>query len=282
MLIQEDSDEKWEEVYKLSKKYADIIVEEYLLQFFHMEKQFKELDIYYPNNDFNLFLWSVIPYAMENLYFKDLIQISYDEVTTLRKDGGNYIAFAQIQKEIKKCDKFNYGYCGDMYRENEELKILSWQLNTTWSSRDIDWRDNLTSDYVGLYHFINGDLIENAVNIDMYRRLIDKGYLIKTKDGYKINIVYCNNKESIDRLEKMLSIPSENLKRIGEEFGRKIYEIDKVGQPIHMYKTLKYYCQNRLTSLKPYVLKNLIHRGLLKEPGEGESKGISTILFIER
>ncbi len=282
MLIQEDSDEKWEEVYKLSKKYADIIVEEYLLQFFHMEKQFKELDIYYPNNDFNLFLWSAIPYAMENLYFKDLIQISYDEVTTLRKDGGNYIAFAQIQKEIKKCDKFNYGYCGDMYRENEELKILSWQLNTTWSSRDIDWRDNLTSDYVGLYHFINGDLIENAVNIDMYRRLIDKGYLIKTKDGYKINIVYCNNKESIDRLEKMLSIPSENLKRIGEEFGRKIYEIDKVGQPIHMYKTLKYYCQNRLTSLKPYVLKNLIHRGLLKEPGEGESKGISTILFIER
>ena len=38
----------------------------------------------------------------EKLSFKELMQISYDEVTILRKDGGNYIAFAQIQKGTKK------------------------------------------------------------------------------------------------------------------------------------------------------------------------------------
>ena len=70
VLILEYSDAKWEEMYRLSKKYADIIIEEYLLQFFHMEKQFKELDIYYPNNNFNLFLWSVIPYAMKSFHLK--------------------------------------------------------------------------------------------------------------------------------------------------------------------------------------------------------------------
>ena len=38
----------------------------------------------------------------------------------------------------------------------------------------MDWRDNPTSDYMGLYYFINKDLMENAVNIDTYRRLLDK------------------------------------------------------------------------------------------------------------
>lgn len=282
MLIVEETDEKWEELHSLYKKHADALVEEYFLQFFNMEGQFKGLNIYYPNNDFNLFLWSVIPYAMKKLKFPQLEKITFKEITTLRKDGGNYIAYAQVHKEIKKSDNFNYKYCGDMYRGNPELSVSGWQVNTTWSNRVFDWRDNLTSDFIGLYHYINGELIENDVNIDVYRRLMDKGYLIKTENGYKVNIVYCESKEVTDEFFEILPEPPEKLVKLEKEFERAVYDIEKVGQPIRMYKTIEFGCQNRLTALKTYVLKNLVDRGLLKEPAVEEAKGISTILFIER
>lgn len=281
ILISEESEEKWEALHEIYKKYAAIVVEEYFLQFFNMEDQFKSLNIYYPNNDFNLLLWSVIPYAMKKLEFSQLKKITYEEVTTLRKDGGNYIAFASIHKEIKKSDEFNYNSCGDMYRTNDELPILGWQFNTGWINRVFDWRDNIMSDYVGLYHFINGKLIENNVNIDVYRRLIDKGYLIKTKNGYKVNVVYYKNKKAIDSFTEILPSPSEKLIKLGQELDRIVYEIRKMGQPIHMHKIIRAICQNSLTGLKTYVLKNLIDRDLLQEPTSEEAKGISTILFIE-
>lgn len=281
ILISEVSEGKWEELHSLYKKYADIVVEEYFLQFFNRLDMFKSLNFYYPSNDLNLLLWSVIPYAMNKLRFSQLEKITYDEVTTIRKDGGNYIAAASIHKEIKKSDEFNYGFCGDMYRGTEEIPILGWQLNTGWSNREIGWRDNLTSDYIGLYHFINGELIENSVNIDVYRRLIDKGYLIKTKNGYKVNIIYCKDENLINKFDEILPSPSEKLIKLGRELDKSIYEIEKINQPIHMYKTIRYRCQNRLVGLKTYVLKNLIDRGLLREPNSEEAKGISTILFIE-
>ena len=37
----------------------------------------------------------------------------------------------------------------------------------------------------------------------------------------------------------MLPNPSETLKRAAKDFGRKIYEIEKVGQPIHMHKNFE-------------------------------------------
>lgn len=256
-------------------------MEEYFLQFFNMEEQFKKINIYYPNNDFNLFLWSAIPYAMIKLRFPKLEKITFDEVTTLRKDGGNYFAFAYTHKEIKESDDFNYDACVDMLRQQEELSIKGWQLNTTWSNREINWRDNITSDYIGLYHFINGELIENNTNIDAYRRLIDKVYLLKIENGYRVNIVYCKNKEIMDKFNEILPAPSEKLAKLEEKLYKAVYDIEKVGQPIHIHKVLKFLYQNRLALLKPYVLKNLVDRGLLREPGSEEAKVISTILFIE-
>lgn len=280
VLILENTKEKWETLHSIYKDYADMLVEEYFLQFFELEEQFKRLDIYYPNNDINLLLWSAIPYANGRLRFPQLEKIRFDEVTTLRKDGGNYAALAYIDKAIDKSDKFDYGFCGDMYRSNEELHILGWQLNTTWSNREMGWKDNMSSDYAGLYHFIKGELPENSVNINTYRRLIDKGYLIKAENGYKVNVVYSRSKEMTDRFNAMLPLPSEKLIQLGEKLDRDIYEVEKVGQPHRMYKSVGYRCQNSLIMIKPYVLKNLVDRGLLKEVSPEEAKGISTILFI--
>jgi hypothetical protein len=219
---------------------------------------------------------------MKKIIFPELEKVAFEEVTTLRKDGGNYIPVALIDKKIRKSDEFIYDYCGDMYRKNTELSITGWQFNAIWSGRDLDWRDNITSDYTGLYHFINGELAYNDVNVDVYRRLMDKEYLIKTENGYKVNMVYCKNKEVVDKLEGILPEPSEKLVKLGEELDRDIFNIEKAGQPIHIYKILRFACQNRLASLKTYVLKNLADRGLLKEVTPEEAKGISTILFIER
>lgn len=281
MLIYEPSEEKWESLYEIYKKYADILVEEYFLQFFNMEEQFKSLNIYYPKDDFNLLLWSVIPYAMKKLQFPELEKVKYDEVTVIRKDGGNYIANVIIQKEINKSDDFRYEDCVDMFRSSEELEVYGWQLNTAWCNREIGWRDNLATDYISLYHFINGKLEENNVNLDVYRRLIDKGYLIKIENGYDVNVVYCKNKEITYKFKEIFPVPSEKLKNIGKKLDKDVYEIEKRGQPFHIHKIIAYRSQNRLAALQTYVLKNLVDRGLLKEPNPEEAKGISTILFKE-
>lgn len=281
MMIMDQSEEKWEEIHNLSKKYADILVEEYFMEFFKLEDQFKKLGVYIPNNDFNLLLWSIIPYSMRKLCFKELVKVTRDEVATIRKDGGNYIATATLEKSIKKSEDFNYNFCGDMTRGDDELAIWSWQLDTIWSDREMNWRDNLNSDYVGLYHFIKGDLKENSVNIDIYRRLIDKGYLIKNNNEYMVNIIYSENKEIEDRLNALLPEPSEKLVKLGEKFDKAIYEIERIGQPFHIHKIVKYFSQNRFLAIRTYIMKNLFDRGLLKEVNPEAAKGISTILFIE-
>ena len=277
ILIEEPSEEKYEELNSLYKKYANILVEKYFLQFFENRETFKKVNIYSPDNDFNFLMWSIIPYSMQKFIFAELQKITFDEVSIIRKDGGNYISTAALDKKINKSDKFNYNCCGDMYRSNSELPILGWQINTVWSKRDFDWRDNIMSDYIGLYHFINGKLEENDVNIDIYRRLIDKGYLFKNESGYKVNVVYLKSKNI---LNEIIPVPSDDFIKIGKKFDKEVYEIEKIGEPIHMYKTIKYICQNNIAKLKTYVLKNLVDRGLLKEVKVDKEKSISTILFL--
>ena len=110
--------------------------------------------------------------------------------------------------------------------------------------------------------------------------MVDKGYLIAAENEYKVNIVYCKNKEITDKFNEILPEPSEKLIRLGEKLDKAVYDIEKAQQPLHMYKTVRFMCQNKLSTIKTYVLKNLVDRGLLKEVTAEEGKGISTILFV--
>lgn len=195
MYIEDPSQAKSEALHRLFEEYADIAVEHYFKTFFSMAEVFQETGVYIPGGDVNLLLWSLIPYAGKQLSFKELDRVSHKEVSVSRKDGGHYAAYATIDREFDvSFDRTLYYFCGDMNRDSDELALKAWQIDTWWCGRQGGWRDNLSSDFISLMHVINGDLPQNHANIDAYRRLFDKHYMLRTESGFEVNIVYCKDK----------------------------------------------------------------------------------------
>ncbi|MGZ9585876.1 hypothetical protein [Paenibacillus marinisediminis] len=230
-------------------------------------------------------LWSLIPYASKQLSFNELDRVSDEEVSVSRKDGGHYVAFATIDREFNvSFDRSQYYFCGDMSRDSDEHAVKAWQINTWWCGRQGDWRDNLSSDFISLMHVINGDLPQNHANIDAYRRLFDKQYLLRTESGLEVNIVYCKDKQTGERLHAAIPQPSERIIEAAMKLDQAVYQLNLEGQPAHADKYVRYWSQNNMASgtMRTYVLKHLVEYGMLKIPDLQRQKGISTIMFMNQ
>lgn len=281
MIIFEESASEREELHALAKQYAKILYEKYYKEFLELEDKVKEIGIYYPDNDYNCLLWSLIPYANQYLGFPENNRIQRDEVVIHRKDGGKYIAMATIEKPMElSYNERKYSAISMTRGDGEEGRVGGWQVATSWSGRETDWRDNKYSDYVNMMHFIKGKLIESEVTEEIYSRLLEKAYLVKTEEGYKVNIVYIHGKEKIDAFEAMIPKPSDEIRKLGKELDEKIYQMKKIGHPAHMHKTIKYLSQGGMMMLWPYVFEEMLERGVLKEPTKEQRMAISTILFM--
>ncbi|MEG0951523.1 hypothetical protein [Niameybacter sp.] len=203
-----------------------------------------------------------------------------DEVQVYRKDGGKYIAVADVDTPLHlSFDQAKYNTTSMIRGDATDPRVEGWQMGTYWSERKLDWRDNLYTDYLSLYHFIKGQLIESEITAPTYSRLLEKEYLVKTDSGYKVNIVYLFQEEKT-KLNALLPKPSEELRNLCLEYDEKVYQLQKVGQPLHMHKTIRYQTQDRLATLWPYVFEHMLTQGVLKLPTKEQQKGISTILHI--
>lgn len=279
MYIEDSSLMKCEALHCLFEEYAEIAVEHYFKGFFSMKETFQKTGVYIPGGDFNLLLWSLIPYAGKHLYFKELEKVSHQEVSVRRKDGGNYVAFARINRKFDvSYDNQIYHVCGDMTRDPDG----TWQTDTWWSGRTGGWKDNPSSDFISLMHIIHGDLPENHTNIDAYRRLWDKEYLVRTESGFEVNIVYCKDRLTRDALHAAIPAPSERIREVAAKLDQEVYRLNLEGQPEHAHKYVQYFSQNCMSSgtMYAYVLKHLVDTGMLKVPEPHRQKGISTIMFM--
>lgn len=283
MYIEDPSQSNIEAMHRLFEEYAEIAVEHYFKNYFSMAEAYTEAGVYIPDGDINLLLWSLIPYAGKYLSFKELDKVSQEEVSVSRKDGGHYAAYATINREFDvSFDRKLYYFCGFMNRGSNEPLLKAWQVDTWWCGREGGWRDNLGSDFISLMHVINGDLPQNHTNIDAYRRLFDKQYLLQTESDPEINIVYCKDKQTEERLQALFLQPSEVMKEAAEKLDQAVYQLQLDGQPEHAHKYVRYWSQNSMASgkMSTYVLKHLVDNGMLKVPEPHRQKGISTILFM--
>ncbi|WP_010278184.1 sigma-70 family RNA polymerase sigma factor [Paenibacillus senegalensis] len=284
MYIEDPSQMKSEALHRLFAEYAEFAVEHYYKAFFSMAERFKETGVYIPGEDINLLWWSLIPYAGKQLSFKELERVSHQEVSVNRKDGGHYAAYASIDREFAGVERSLYYFCGDMNRNSDELALKAWQVDTWWCGRQGGWRDNQISDFINLMHVVNGDLPQNYTNIDAYRRLFDKQYLLSTESGLEVNIVYCKNKQVGERLHAAIPRPSEQIKEAASKLDQAVYRLHLEGQPEHAHKYVGYWSQNSMASgaMRTCVLKHLIDIGMLEKPEPHRQKGISTIMFMNQ
>lgn len=283
LYMEDPSRNKSEALHRLFTEYAEIAVEEYFKPFFSMAEQFRKTGVYIPGEDIHLLLWSLIPYAGKLLRFHELDRVSHQEVAVKRQDGGHYAAFARIERAYDvSFDRSLYYFCGDMNRDSDELALKAWQIDVYWCGRSGGWRNNLSSDFSSLMHVILGELPQNHANLDVYRRLFDKHYLRQTESGLEVNIVYCKDKQTGERLHAAIPQPSERIREAAAELDQAVYQLNCDGQPEHAHRYVRYWSQNSMASgsMRAYILKHLVDIGMLKIPDPHRQKGMCTIMFM--
>ncbi len=280
ILITEQSSETKTAIHELSKKYSSVFAETYFKPY--LEKLINIPDcIQVPDNDVNLLKWALITFMANKLATAEISDFKY---SVKRKDGGDYVAFAEVDTDEKvNFDSSIYSFCGPMWRnlfsEESRLNWRGWQMNTSFDSRTVCWNDNLHSDYENLYYFIKGELPQTSVNVGVYKRLLDKGYLIKENGSFKLNVIVVQNS---DDWSKLVPPITEELLELSKRYAKESCALNLLNQPEHVHEIIRYYSQNSACALHTYIMKELLDMNILKQPTSDQAKGLCTILFMDK
>ena len=240
-----------------------------------------------PLRDKNFILWSLIPYIAAWSGEKPADEsISFEEVATIRPDGGKNICHADIADEnMVLPDDYVYmkNWCGPMW--SHYGKNILWQINSEWSERGndlISYSDNAKR-VISMYE--RGE--ENPLSADDMAWLSELGYIrTRRADDGQITctwqIVVLKNKEI---KEKLLAIGDRLKEKYKAEFdAAKAPYIEAVlaGTPAHLRKTAEYELQFIFDSDGWFLLHcivALLDAGKLKLPKEEQRKALMTLIF---
>lgn len=269
----------------INKKYTELFAEKFFIPYLESINEIPDF-LTVPDSDINLLKWSMVPFLTHKLATAD---ISDQKYSVKRKDGGDFIANAVLEasEDIKSEPNDDiYWACGDMWRNSQDSNNSftwdkpsswrSWRIDVYWGSRE-GWRENHTEDFEKLYYFIKGELAENEANVYAYKRLLDRGYLVKTDTGYKVNIIMS---QSMDKWHDLFPKASEEITVLSKEYAEKAAEADTLNQPEHMHEQIRYYDQNAACTLHTHIMEYLLNKGILKLPTEEQRKGLCTVMFL--
>lgn len=235
--------------------------------------------------DTNFILWSLIPFIAAQSDEKKNNTISFEEVATIRPDGGHNIVHASvIPDNISLPSDYVYmkNFCGPMWNANNGY--ILWQLNTEWSDRE-----PITARYSEDALRVISDFIseEGATpfSMDEYAWLSEKGY-VKT----------CGNDHGFKASWQPVILGSKDIRNRLIEIGAKIKEKheDELNSlkmpyeeallktlPEHLKRTKEYELQFLFGSDGWFLLhciKTLLNNGKLKNPTNGQRKILSTVI----
>lgn len=284
MWIYEPTREKEQRYSEVYMKYAELVVDSFFINFIDLGNvALKNNGMLVADANPDSFIWSAVLYSFNKLYFNDLEKVSYDKLVKYRSDGGKYIAFSTIDNGLDSVEgqESIYRVCGDMWRGDD--KIRGWQFDTYWSGRDYNWREVKTSDFLGLYTLIESETPLSEENADLIKRLMDKKMIFKKDGKYvpTINIIKATDPES--ELKKLYPPVENNLLKICRRMDIEINEIIASDSPAINKDYASFFSQNSLSSpmFRPYVIKELLKRGILKELPDNLKGGIGVFIFVK-
>ena len=243
-----------------------------------------------PRADKNFLLWTLIPYIAawsgENLRDN---RISFEEVATLRPDGGHNIYHASvIQEELSLPKDYVYmkNWCGPMWNGNG--KHILWQIDSEWSDQGEFRNPAYAADACRELSLYAREKTE-SLSKDEYAWLAEWGF-VKTNGDYDglfqsaWQIVILEGKEIRD---KLLAI-GERLKKkhLAEFEALKVPYTEAMLKniPMHLRKVREYELQFVFHSDGWFLLHcimALLENGKLKEPTEGQRKALTTLIVEE-
>lgn len=240
-----------------------------------------------PKADHNFILWSLIPYIAacsgENLMDKS---ISFEEVATIRRDGGHNIFHASVVPEHMVCpDDYVYmkNWCGPMWNGNSEH--ILWQIDSEWSDRNEFNRVSYSEDARRVLSLYAREKKER-LSKDEYVWLAERGY-IKTNGEYdghfksSWQIVILASKALRDKLldigERIKVKYQTNFNALKAPYAQAALE----SVPAHLKKIRAYELQFVFHSDGWFLLHcitTLLKNGKLKKPTKGQRKSLTTLI----
>lgn len=272
--------------YQLYKEAAKKFCDEFYPQVFaDFEKSQDFWGFHCAENDVNFMKYNLVMLCTYSVILnaqKD--GISWENYAVKRPDGGCFIAHATVSDDCQREEGENlYWACGYMGREacrEEKEKIISIQLDCRFCSRELGWRDNWNSDWDNIYTFISSDCNIQALSLEAYKRLCDKGYL--SEGRLQVLHAKSNENEAGGYLEKIIrehvTVP-ETIAIYGKEFDDKIYELKKKEYPEHIHQIIQCYNRNCLNGgqFVPYLIEEMLNRKMLLPLTELQKKSVFTV-----
>lgn len=240
-----------------------------------------------PKADRNFILWSLIPYiaAWSGEELTDG-GISFEEVATVRPDGGHNICHATVLPDALALPGdyvYMKNWCGPMW--NGDGRHILWQTDSEWSERRGANNSRYSEDarrVLSLY----GEESDDRLSMDDYTWLAQRGY-VKTNGDYDGNfksswqIVVLAGKSIRDRLlavgERIKLEHRSEFEALKAPYSEAVLN----SVPAHLRKLKEYELQFVFHSDGWFLLHcitALLKNGKLREPTEGQRKALTTLI----
>ncbi|MBJ6364018.1 RNA polymerase sigma factor [Paenibacillus sp. GCM10012307] len=280
-IIWDSSAEHMEVSHRHYQRCAAQIADAHFDALMEIQKQVEDSGIYYPDQDYNFLLWTLLAKNIEEqarCYQPE--GLSFEAVAPIRKDGSRYIAYALLETlnpPVVSYDPQHYYICGTMHRYQEGSPLYLWQLNTFWSQRQ-DWRFLDFQDVEICSRFWTNVLSDDEQHREDYAFLLEKGYIVKQDGDYQFNTVWIDSPDTLSRLNQAMPDLSGLYKPAISELYRSLLDVSLQNQPKHLerqisHMTLGNSCGGTLTA---YVFKHLVDRGKLQAPKPHQAKTVTT------
>lgn len=243
-------------------------------------------DIYLPDRDRNLWLWSA--FMMGQNAFDGQNAAKIDEETMKqyrikRPDGGEFTAHASIEDDYSvSYDGSLYWACGYMTRESYRYNgLFALQMSTTCDSRPKGWQDNTTEDYETLYECYTGKLPETQPNAYKYQRLFDRGLVVRREGEISVNVPVL--RQGMEPFDLFRGVDMEAVHAMYTAYAEKLLSIQLDLYPAHVQDYIRA-CSKAGTytgSLYMYFYRWMLDNGILTLPEDDRRGGIMTVVWAD-
>ena len=254
-----------------------------------------------PKADRNFLMWSLIPYIAawsggepENEGISTgegaagAGRISFEEVATIRPDGGhNIVTAAIVPDNMVRPEDYIYmnNWSGPMWNWKEDSGHILWQIDSEWSDREtpgVRYSEKARR-VLSLY----AREAKERLSKDEYAWLAEQGY-VKTNGDYEGDfkaawqIVILEDREIQEKLLAVGKRVREKYRLEFEEFMEPYRKASLEAVPSHLRKVEEFELQSVFSTdgwFLMHCLQALLKSGKLKEPTEGQRKAL-TIMIV--
>ena len=244
--------------------------------------------------DRNFLLWALIPYITAKAgEFDECMAaekgegISFEEVATLRPDGGHNICHATVVDEhMDLPDDYVYmrNWCGPSWGSDDHFVL--WRVDSEWSERRVGSDSRERENELRVLQLYRREDELPPLAKEEYAWLAERGF-VKTNGDYDGHLKVCW--QVVQLMDKDIE---RRLLAIGEDIKRELWqtlealkapyaEAVLAALPPHMRKMQAYELQYTFHSdgyFLLHCLRTLLDNGKLKMPTEGQRRSLSTLI----